>query len=402
MYYRRKTETVKIGPVEIGGDNPVAIQAMTNTDTENVVKTVEQIKNLVDNGAEIVRVTVNTEEAGKSIRNIKEQLLDQGYSVPIVGDFHFNGHRILQNSSDCGKYLDKYRINPGNVGKGAKKDTQFTYLINTAKENNKPIRIGVNWGSLDQDLLKSMLDYNAKLSNPISMDNIMHNALIKSALDSASYALDLGLTKNQIIISCKVSNVKTLIKVYEELSHKCDFPLHLGLTEAGMGIKGIVSSSIAISSLLLKGIGDTIRVSLTPKPNQERKDEVIVAKEILQSLGIRAFSPSVTACPGCGRTTSTYFQKLALQIQEFLDFKMNIWKISHPRVVDMKIAVMGCVVNGPGESKLANIGISLPGKDETPVAPVFVDGIHFKTLKGDNIVSDFKGIVEEYVNTKYT
>lgn len=401
MYYRKKTEIVKIGSVEIGGDRPIAIQAMTNTDTENITKTVEQIKNLVDNGAEIVRVTVNTEEAGKAIKKIKEQLLGEGYLAPIVGDFHFNGHRILQNS-DCGKYLDKYRINPGNVGKGTKKDTQFTYLINVAKENNKPIRIGVNWGSLDQELLKNMLDANSKLDKPLHIDEIMHNALIKSALDSAFYALELGLTKNQIVISCKVSNVRALIKVYEELSLKCDFPLHLGLTEAGMGIKGVTSSAIAISSLLLKGIGDTIRVSLTPKPNQERKDEVIVAKEILQSLGMRSFSPSVTACPGCGRTTSTYFQELALQIQEFLDFKMHFWKISNPKVVNMKVAVMGCVVNGPGESKLANIGISLPGKDETPVAPVFVDGVHFKTLKGNNIISDFKEIVEEYVNTKYT
>ena len=399
---RRKTVNVRVGNIHMGSNYPVVVQSMTNTDTENVFATVAQIAELYKAGSEIVRITVNTITAGKCVREIKERLNDMGISVPIVGDFHFNGHKILAESSDCAKYLDKYRINPGNVGKGSRRDEQFSFMINQAIEHNKPVRIGVNWGSLDQELLKYMLDANAGLANPLELDEIMRNALVSSALQSADKAMEYGLSEDKIIISCKVSQVQDLILVYNDLASKCKFPLHLGLTEAGMGVKGIVASTAGIANLLQNGIGDTIRVSLTPKPGESRTQEVIVAQEILQSLGIRSFSPAVTACPGCGRTSSDYFQHLAQQIQEYLAVQMPLWREEYPGVETMKIAVMGCVVNGPGESKLANIGISLPGKDESPVAPVFVDGEKFITLKGNNIAIEFQHLVENYVRQNYS
>lgn len=402
MINRRKTYNVKVGNIYIGSDYPVIVQSMTNTDTENIEDTVKQVAELYKAGSEVVRLTVNTIEAGIAIKNIKLRLLDLGLNVPLVGDFHFNGHKILSEVPDCAKYLDKYRINPGNVGRGSKKDEQFSYMINKAIEYDKPVRIGVNWGSLDQELLKSMLDENQKIDQPLSLDQIMQNALISSALLSAQHARQIGLAADKIIISCKVSKVQELINVYSELAKQCQYPLHIGLTEAGMGVKGIVSSSIALGNLLQNGIGDTIRVSLTPKPNESRTQEVIISKEILQSLGVRAFSPVVTACPGCGRTSSDYFQHLAQDIQTYLDQKMAIWVGIYNGVETMKVAVMGCVVNGPGESKLANIGISLPGRDENPVAPVYVDGEKFITLKGNNITQEFIKIVEEYVIKKYS
>lgn len=386
----------------MGSDYPVVVQAMTNTDTEDVIATVKQTAELYKAGSEVVRLTVNTLTAGEKIKEIKMRLLDMGLNVPLVGDFHFNGHKILAAHPDCAKYLDKYRINPGNVGKGSKKDEQFAYMIQTAIEYNKPVRIGVNWGSLDQALLAQMMDANAKQANPLDVNQIMRNALIESALQSAEKAMELGLRENQIIISCKVSQVQDLILVYSDLAAKCNFPLHLGLTEAGMGVKGIVASTAGIGNLLQMGIGDTIRVSLTPKPGESRNQEVIVAQEILQSLGIRSFVPMVTACPGCGRTSSDYFQHLAQNIQNYLRDQMPIWREFYPGVETMKVAVMGCVVNGPGESKLANIGISLPGRDESPVAPVFVDGEKFVTLKGDKIAEEFQVIVDNYVKSTYT
>lgn len=398
---RRKTLNVKVGNICIGSDYTIVVQSMTNTDTEDVIATVKQVAELYKSGSEIVRLTVNTLTAGGRIREIKERLLDMGMNVPLVGDFHFNGHKILSAEPDCAKYLDKYRINPGNVGKGSKKDEQFAYMINTAKEYNKPIRIGVNWGSLDQALLAQMMDNNAKLANPLEVDQVMRNALVESALQSAEQAINLGLPEDKIIISCKVSQVQDLILVYDDLAARCKFPLHLGLTEAGMGVKGIVASTAGIGNLLQMGIGDTIRVSLTPKPNESRTQEVIVAQEILQSMGIRAFVPMVTACPGCGRTSSDYFQHLALKIQNYLSEQMPVWRELYPGVETMKVAVMGCVVNGPGESKLANIGISLPGKDESPVAPVFINGEKNVTLKGERIAEEFQEIVYNYVIQNY-
>ncbi len=407
---RHKTYEVKIGnssdsfpdsTVMIGGNNPVVIQAMTNTDTEDIAATVAQILSLYAAGAQMVRVTVNTIEAGNAIKPIKQKLIAKGCYIPIVGDFHFNGHKILQNSDGCAEYLDKYRINPGNVGTKLTKDDSFSYIIKTAIKHNKAVRIGANWGSLDQDLLKQKIDHNNSLSSPLPMSEVIQNTLVESAVLSAHKAVELGLSPNKIIISCKVSKVSELISVYKMLSEACDFALHLGLTEAGMGLKGIVSSSIAVGTLLQMGIGDTIRVSLTPRLGEERSQEVVVAKEILQSLGLKSFSPTVTACPGCGRTSSNYFVQLAEEIESYLATKMIEWGKTHPGVETMKVAVMGCVVNGPGESKMANIGISLPGKSESPVAPVFVDGQKFITLKGDNIASEFIAIIEDYVHNKY-
>lgn len=402
MRVRRKTQTVKVGNVYVGSDYPIVVQSMTNTDTEDALATAIQIADLARAGSEVVRITVNTVEAGAKIREIKQRLDDIGINVPLVGDFHFNGHKILAANPDCALLLDKYRINPGNVGKGSRRDEQFAYMINTAKEYGKPVRIGVNWGSLDQELLATMLDSNARLAKPLELDEVMRNALVESALQSADKAIELGLPSNQILLSCKVSHVQDLVQVYDDLAARCDFPLHLGLTEAGMGAKGIVASTAALSLILQSGIGDTIRVSLTPRPGESRTQEVVVAQEILQSLGLRSFVPAVTACPGCGRTSSDYFQKLAEKIQSYLREQMPIWKTQYPGVEDMKVAVMGCVVNGPGESKLANIGISLPGRDESPVAPVFIDGEKNVTLKGDNIAEEFQLIVENYVREKYT
>lgn len=401
MIIRRKTVNVRIANITIGSDHPIVVQSMTNTDTEDVASTVEQITQLYLAGSEIVRLTVNTLAAGSKIREIKQRLLDAGVNVPIVGDFHFNGHKILAQYPDCAKYLDKYRINPGNVGHGSKKDEQFSFMIERAIKYNKPVRIGVNWGSLDQELLADMMDTNAKRSNPLEVEQVMQQALVESALQSAERAMEIGLREDQICISCKVSQVQGLIAVYTDLATKCKFPLHVGLTEAGMGVKGIVATTAGIGNLLQLGIGDTIRASLTPKPGESRTQEVIVAQEILQALGLRSFVPAVTACPGCGRTSSDYFQHLAQDIQTYLVEQMPIWREFHPGVETMKVAVMGCVVNGPGESKLANIGISLPGRDESPVAPVYIDGEKYITLKGDNITREFQLIVENYVKTHY-
>ena len=399
---RRETYQVKVGDVFVGSQHPIVVQSMTNTDTEDALATAIQIAELARAGSEVVRITVNTIESGNKIKEIKSRLSDMGINVPIVGDFHFNGHKILAESPDCAKYLDKYRINPGNIGKGLKRDEQFAYMINMATEYDKAVRIGVNWGSLDQALLAQMLDNNAALAKPLDLNAVMRLALVESALQSAEKAQELSLSENRILISCKVSKVQDLLLVYRDLASKCKYPLHLGLTEAGMGSKGIVASTAALSLILQEGIGDTIRVSLTPKPGEKRINEVIVAQEILQSMELRAFVPAVTACPGCGRTSSDYFQKLAEKIQNYLRDKMPEWKLVYPGVEEMKVAVMGCVVNGPGESKLANIGISLPGKDESPVAPVFIDGQKDVTLKGDRIAEEFQIIVENYVQKKYT
>lgn len=399
---RRETYQVKVGDVFVGSQHPIVVQSMTNTDTEDALATAIQIAELARAGSEVVRITVNTIESGNKIKEIKSRLSDMGINVPIVGDFHFNGHKILAESPDCAKYLDKYRINPGNIGKGLKRDEQFAYMINMATEYDKAVRIGVNWGSLDQALLAQMLDNNAALAKPLDLNAVMRLALVESALQSAEKAQELGLSENRILLSCKVSKVQDLLLVYRDLASKCKYPLHLGLTEAGMGSKGIVASTAALSLILQEGIGDTIRVSLTPKPGEKRINEVIVAQEILQSMELRAFVPAVTACPGCGRTSSDYFQKLAEKIQNYLRDKMPEWKLVYPGVEEMKVAVMGCVVNGPGESKLANIGISLPGKDESPVAPVFIDGQKDVTLKGDRIAEEFQIIVENYVQKKYT
>ena len=398
---RRETISVKVGNIVVGSKHPIVVQSMTNTDTEDVLATVKQTAELYKAGSEVVRLTVNTVAAGSKVKEIKQRLHDMGINVPLVGDFHFNGHKILAESPECGKYLDKYRINPGNVGRGSRRDEQFSYMIKAAIDNDKPIRIGVNWGSLDQELLAQMMDTNAQLDNPLDVNGVMRNALVESALRSAEQAMEIGLDKNKIIISCKVSQVQDLILVYSDLAVKCKFPLHLGLTEAGMGVKGIVASTAGIGNLLQMGIGDTIRVSLTPKPSESRNQEVIVAQEILQSMGLRYFVPMVTACPGCGRTSSDYFQHLAQDIQAYLLEQMPIWREFYPGVETMKVAVMGCVVNGPGESKLANIGISLPGRDESPVAPVFIDGERSVTLKGGNIASEFKDIVDNYVKKTY-
>ena len=404
---RKKTRQVMIGDVAVGGGlydtvpAPVVVQSMTNTDTADAQGTIQQVYELWQAGSEVVRITVNSPEAAAQVSTIRKGLDALGCDVPLVGDFHYNGHKLLQAYPECAKALAKYRINPGNVGKGSKRDEQFASMIEAAVKYNKAVRIGVNWGSLDQAKMASMMDANANSDAPLSSDALMKEALIQSALESAQQAVEIGLDPNQIIISCKVSNVQDLVTVYRDLSSRCDYPLHLGLTEAGMGSKGVVASTAALSLLLQEGIGDTIRVSLTPEPNESRTKEVVVAQEILQTMGIRSFTPLVTACPGCGRTTSTYFQELAMQIQAYLRKQMPVWRGEYPGVADMSVAVMGCVVNGPGESKLANIGISLPGTGETPVAPVFVDGEKTVTLKGEHIAQEFQMIVEDYVQKHY-
>ena len=407
MQQRRNTRQVMVGHVPVGGGlnntlvAPVVVQSMTNTDTADAKATIAQVYELWQAGSEVVRITVNSPEAAAQVGAIRAGLDAMGCNVPLVGDFHYNGHKLLQAYPDCAQALAKYRINPGNVGKGSKRDEQFAAMIEAAIQYKKAVRIGVNWGSLDQAKMAQMMDDNGKSAKPLSADELMREALIQSALESAQQAVDLGLDPNQIIISCKVSNVQDLIKVYTDLGARCDYPLHLGLTEAGMGSKGIVASTAALSILLQAGIGDTIRVSLTPEPNESRTKEVVVAQEILQTMGIRSFTPLVTACPGCGRTTSTYFQELAMQIQSYLRAQMPVWRKTYPGVENLNVAVMGCVVNGPGESKLANIGISLPGTGEVPVAPVFVDGEKTVTLKGDHIAQEFQSIVEDYVQKNY-
>ena len=398
---KRNTNQVQVGGVFIGGGAPIVVQSMTNTDTADRIKTINQVIELWQAGSEMVRITVNNEEAAKQVEGIKKSLLDKGCNVPLVGDFHFNGHKLLEKYKGCAQALDKYRINPGNVGKGSKRDNQFSTMIKIAIDNDKPIRIGVNWGSLDQELLKIMMDQNANLTNPKSANDVIKDALVRSVMDSAKYAENLGLAKNKIIVSCKVSDVQDLITIYEMLAKTCNYPLHLGLTEAGMGTKGIVASAASMGYLLQKGIGDTIRISLTPEPNGNRAQEVTVAQELLQTMGLRSFSPLVIACPGCGRTTSTFFQQLAGDIQAYLRKSMLNWKKQYVGVEEMNIAVMGCVVNGPGESKMANLGISLPGTGEIPVAPVYEDGKKTVTLKGDNIANEFIKIINNYVDRKY-
>ena len=387
--------------VRVGGGAPVVVQSMTNTDTADAIGTAIQIKELARAGSEVVRITVNTEEAAAAVPAIREQLDKMGIDVPLVGDFHYNGHLLLTRHPACAEALSKYRINPGNVGQGAKRDTQFAQMIEVANKYDKPVRIGVNWGSLDQSLLARMMDENAQRKDPWTAQVVMYEALITSALDNAKRAEELGMPGDRIVLSCKVSGVQDLIAVYRELSRRCDYPLHLGLTEAGMGSKGIVASTAAIGVLLQEGIGDTIRVSLTPEPGGDRTKEVVVAQEILQTMGLRKFTPMVIACPGCGRTTSTVFQELADQIQTYLREQMPVWKTSYPGVEEMNVAVMGCIVNGPGESKHANIGISLPGTGESPAAPVFVDGQKSVTLRGERIAEEFQTIVLDYVKTRY-
>ncbi len=387
--------------VTVGGDAPVRVQSMTNTDTEDAIATAIQVKELARAGSELVRITVNTPEAAAQVPYIREQLDKMDVKVPLIGDFHYNGHTLLKDYPDCAKTLSKYRINPGNVGKGAKRDPQFAQMIEAACHYDKPIRIGVNWGSLDQDLLAQIMDENAKLATPKTSQEVMIEALIQSALQSASKAVELGMNPDQITLSCKVSGVQDLIAVYRDLARRCDYSLHLGLTEAGMGSKGIVASTAALAVLLQEGIGDTIRISLTPDPGAPRENEVIVGQEILQTMGLRNFTPMVIACPGCGRTTSTTFQELAAKIQSYLRQQMPVWKKTHPGVENMNVAVMGCIVNGPGESKHANIGISLPGTGESPAAPVFVDGVKVKTLRGEGIAEEFQLIVDEYVKANY-
>jgi (E)-4-hydroxy-3-methylbut-2-enyl-diphosphate synthase len=387
--------------VRVGGGAPVMVQSMTNTDTADVIGTAIQVKELARAGSEVVRITVNTEDAAAAVPLIREQLDKMDIDVPLVGDFHYNGHLLLTKYPACAEALSKYRINPGNVGQGAKRDTQFAQMIEVANQYGKPVRIGVNWGSLDQSLLARIMDENAQRTVPWSAQAVMYEALITSALDSAQRAEELGMPGDRIVLSCKVSGVQDLIAVYRELSRRCDYPLHLGLTEAGMGSKGIVASTAAIGVLLQEGIGDTIRVSLTPEPGGDRTKEVIVAQEILQTMGLRKFTPMVIACPGCGRTTSTVFQELADQIQSYLREQMPVWKTAYPGVEEMNVAVMGCIVNGPGESKHANIGISLPGTGESPAAPVFIDGQKSVTLRGERIAEEFQSIVLDYVKTRY-
>jgi (E)-4-hydroxy-3-methylbut-2-enyl-diphosphate synthase len=398
---RKNTVGVKVGSVQIGGGAPVVVQSMTNTDTADIDSTVQQIYELARAGSELVRITVDRDESAAAVARIRDKLAARGCEVPIIGDFHFNGHKLLETYPDCAEALSKYRINPGNVGRGSKRDPQFAQMIEFACRYNKPVRIGVNWGSLDQSVLARLLDENAQLATPQPLDAVMREAVITSALESATKAVELGLPQERIVLSCKMSGVQELIAVYESLSSRTDFALHLGLTEAGMGSKGIVASTAALSVLLNQGIGDTIRVSLTPEPGADRSLEVIVAQEILQSLGVRHFTPTVISCPGCGRTTSDYFQKLAQQIQSHLRHQMPVWKQKYKGVEEMHVAVMGCVVNGPGESKNANIGISLPGTGEQPVAPVFEDGVKTVTLKGDNIAGEFQELVERYIQTHY-
>jgi (E)-4-hydroxy-3-methylbut-2-enyl-diphosphate synthase len=387
--------------ITVGGDAPVRIQSMTNTDTVDAIGSAIQIKELALAGSEMVRITVNTPEAAQQVPYIREQLDRMGIDVPLIGDFHYNGHRLLTDFPDCAQALSKYRINPGNVGKGDKKDKQFGQMIEAAIRWNKAVRIGVNWGSLDQELLADLMDINGKRSKPWDVKQVMYEALATSAIDSAKLAESMGLNGNQIILSCKVSGVQDLISVYRGLSKRCDYALHLGLTEAGMGTKGTVASATALSILLQEGIGDTIRVSLTPQPGEARTQEVLIASEILQSIGLRSFVPSVTACPGCGRTTSSTFQELTKQIDDFLRAQMPVWKSQYPGVEKMKVAVMGCIVNGPGESKHADIGISLPGTGEAPAAPVYIDGEKSVTLRGEGIAQEFQVIVEKYIENRY-
>lgn len=387
--------------VTIGGDAPVRIQSMTNTDTADAVATAIQVKELALAGSELVRITVNTPEAAQAVPYIREQLDRMGVGVPLIGDFHYNGHRLLSEFPDCAQALSKYRINPGNVGKGEKRDRQFGQMIEAAVRWNKAVRIGVNWGSLDQELLASLMDENSHRAQPWDAKQVMYEALISSAMGSARLAESMGLASQQILLSCKVSGVQDLISVYQALALRCDYALHLGLTEAGMGVKGTVASSAALAVLLQLGIGDTIRVSLTPQPNESRTQEVVIAAEILQALGLRSFVPSVTACPGCGRTTSTTFQELTQQIDDFLRQQMPVWRQRYPGVERLKVAVMGCIVNGPGESKHADIGISLPGTGEAPAAPVFIDGEKRLTLRGDTIAQEFQAIVEDYIQTRF-
>ncbi|MGH8789201.1 MAG: flavodoxin-dependent (E)-4-hydroxy-3-methylbut-2-enyl-diphosphate synthase [Cupriavidus necator] len=402
---RRQTRQARVAwggnVVTIGGGAPVRVQSMTNTDTVDAIGTAIQVKELARAGSEIVRITVNTPEAAAAVPLVREQLDRMGVDVPLVGDFHYNGHKLLQDYPACAEALSKYRINPGNVGQGAKRDTQFAQMIEMACRYNKPVRIGVNWGSLDQDLLARIMDENAGRAEPWPAQSVMIEALITSAIDSAKKAEEIGLPGDQIILSCKVSQVQELVAVYRELARRCDYALHLGLTEAGMGSKGIVASTAALSVLLQEGIGDTIRISLTPEPGAPREKEVYVGQEILQTMGMRNFTPMVIACPGCGRTTSTVFQELAASIQAYLREQMPHWKTAYPGVEEMDVAVMGCIVNGPGESKHANIGISLPGSGESPAAPVFVDGVKVKTLRGERIAEEFQAIVDEYVRTHY-
>ncbi len=399
---RKLTQPVLVGNIQVGGGAPIVVQSMTNTDTTDIAGSVKQIMELSMAGSELVRITVNTEEAAKAVPEIVNQLERQGYPVPIIGDFHFNGHKLLEKYPECAEALAKYRINPGNVGKGKARDPQFQQMIEFAVRYNKPVRIGVNGGSLDQAVLTRLLDENRALAEPKELPAITREAIVLSALESAAKAQELGLGKDKIILSCKISNVQELIKIYEDLSKRCDYALHLGLTEAGMGSKGIVASSAALGVLMQQGIGDTIRISLTPEPGAARTKEVIVAQEILQTMGFRSFTPMVIACPGCGRTTSDYFQKLAQEIQEYLRDQMPVWRDKYKGVENMEVAVMGCVVNGPGESKNANIGISLPGTGESPVAPVFEDGVKTVTLKGDNIAGEFHQLVERYIETHYS
>jgi len=399
---RRLSIPVRVGSVIVGGKGPIVVQSMTNTDTADIDGTVEQVKSLARAGSELVRVTVNTDEAAAAVPHIRDRLGRMGITVPIVGDFHFNGHKLLKAHPACAEALGKYRINPGNVGRGSKRDPQFAEMIEVACANAKPVRIGVNWGSLDQALLTRLMDENSKLDQPLDAREVTREALVVSALESASRAEELGLPHDRIVISCKVSGVQDLIAVYRNLARRCDYALHLGLTEAGMGSKGIVASTAGMSVLLQEGIGDTIRVSLTPEPNGDRTQEVVVAQEILQTMGLRSFTPMVVACPGCGRTTSTYFQELAQSIQSHLRHQMPEWRKSYVGVEEMTVAVMGCVVNGPGESKHANIGISLPGTGERPVAPVYIDGQKGPTLKGDHIAAEFQALVEDYVARTYS
>jgi (E)-4-hydroxy-3-methylbut-2-enyl-diphosphate synthase len=387
--------------VTVGGGAPVRVQSMTNTDTVDVIETAIQVKELAIAGSELVRITVNTPEAAQAVPHIREQLDRMGIAVPLVGDFHYNGHRLLSEFPACAEALSKYRINPGNVGKGDKRDRQFAQMVEVAAKYAKPVRIGVNWGSLDQELLAQLMDENARLADPHEPQQIMYRAIVMSAIESARRAEQVGLRADQIILSCKMSGVQDLVSVYRALAQRCDYALHLGLTEAGMGTKGTVASTAALALLLQEGIGDTIRVSLTPQPGEARTQEVVVALEILQSLGLRSFNPSVTACPGCGRTTSTTFQELAKQIDDYLRAQMPVWKSRYPGVEKMKVAVMGCIVNGPGESKHADIGISLPGTGEAPAAPVFIDGEKALTLRGEGIAREFQLIVENYIEKRF-
>ena len=399
---RRHSIPVRIGSVTVGGPAPVVVQSMTNTDTADIESTVAQVKALARAGSELVRVTVNTDEAAAAVPHVRDRLAQMDVHVPIVGDFHFNGHKLLKAHPACAEALAKYRINPGNVGRGSKRDPQFAEMIEVALHNDKPVRIGVNWGSLDQDLLTRLMDENSRSAEPMDARDVTREALVVSALESARRAEELGLSSSKIVISCKVSGVQDLISVYRNLAKRCDYALHLGLTEAGMGSKGIVASTAGMAVLLQEGIGDTIRVSLTPEPGGDRTQEVIVAQEILQTMGLRSFMPMVVACPGCGRTTSTYFQELAQKIQSHIRHQMPEWRKQYVGVEDMTVAVMGCVVNGPGESKHANIGISLPGTGERPVAPVYVDGEKGPTLKGERIAEEFQSLVEEYISRTYS